>query len=356
VVLLRKSARSDRGRLGDFGQIRPVSIAWFGDRLIFSTKQGDSSNLWTGTLSPGTRRLSEKLLPLTLGSGNEASPSVSATGNLVFASHNYSAGIWEAVPRKDAFAGQMRPLTQNGAKNYRPTLSDDGEKLAYVSDRTGRFEVWVRDFKTGKEAALRSSATQKIFPAISRDGKQVAFWDGTAIFVGAASGGTHDWSPDAKLVQEPLLDEDSITVKDPAASLPIKIVADERLHTTAPHLSPDGKWLAFHTVEVTRGSAPAIGKQRQIFVVPFVGAWTPRSTWMAVTDGQGLDREAKWAPDGNRIYFLPIVMASGAFGLAISTQARNSRGDRCSRFCTYTTPPFITPCAWYRKREHLRGR
>src|SRR5262249_8814189 len=203
---------------------------------ISSPRQGVWSNLMTGAFSRGTRRLSGKLRPLTLGSGNEASPSVSATGKLVFTSQNYSASLWEAVPGKNASAVEMRPLTQNGAKNYRPSVSDDGGKLAYLSDRTGSFHVWVRDLKTGAESALTSSAKQDVCPAISRDGQRVASWDGTAVFLLAANGGApqllcrqcgrpDDWSLNGKLILGPGLVGEGISVRDPGASSSIKIIA-----------------------------------------------------------------------------------------------------------------------------------
>ena len=44
--------------------------------------------------------------------------------------------------------------------------------------------------------------------------------------------------------------------------------------------------------------------KRQVFLVPFNGQTVPVSSWVAVTDGSAMDREANWSPDGNRIYFL----------------------------------------------------
>jgi hypothetical protein len=44
--------------------------------------------------------------------------------------------------------------------------------------------------------------------------------------------------------------------------------------------------------------------RRQVFVVPYTGQWSPPESWISVTDGSALDREPRWSPDGNRIYFL----------------------------------------------------
>ena len=117
-----------------------LSVAWFGNQIILSLKQAGSANLWAGTVTPGTHELAGELTRLTLGSGNETTPSVSAGGKLVFANQGYSSGIWEALAG-DASAPSMRRITQDRAVNYRPSVSTDGSKLAYVSDRTGNFDV-----------------------------------------------------------------------------------------------------------------------------------------------------------------------------------------------------------------------
>ena len=102
-------------------------------------------------------------------------PSVSSGGRLVFANHTYTAGIWEATPGKDATPAAMHRITHDGAINYRPSVSADGSKLAYVSNRTGNFEVWINDLLHGNEVALTHTAVQENFAAISRDGTKVAY-------------------------------------------------------------------------------------------------------------------------------------------------------------------------------------
>ena len=81
-----------------FGQVDMLSVVWFGNQIILSLKQAGSANLWAGTVTPGTHELAGELTRLTLGSGNETTPAVSAGGKLVFANQGYSSGIWERLP------------------------------------------------------------------------------------------------------------------------------------------------------------------------------------------------------------------------------------------------------------------
>ncbi len=321
-----------------FGQLGMVSVAWFGNQIILSIKQADSANLWTGTVTPGTHELAGELTRLTLGSGNETMPSVSAGGKLVFANQGYSSGIWEALPG-DASVPSMRRITQGRAENYRPSVSDDGSKLAYVSDRTGNFDVWLKDLASGKDTPVTRSEKEELFVAISRDGSQVAFWDGGSISLASTSGGAarllcekcgrpDGWTQDGKVIISPGLDLDSIGVRDPVTSLFTKIISHQLRHTTAPDLSRDGKWLTFHTAEYGKSPGMGLESRRQVFIVPYTGQWSPPESWISVTDGSALDREPKWSTDGNRIYSLQTGTASAASGRGIWRQRRNSRWGR----------------------------
>jgi hypothetical protein len=70
---------------------------------------------------------------------------------------------------------------------------------------------------------------------------------------------------------------------------------DKALHS--PQFSHDGRWIAFHvaTSEVTR----------RVYVVRYKGPRVhPESEWIAVSDGKTMDREPRWSPNGEQIYFL----------------------------------------------------
>jgi Tol biopolymer transport system component len=86
-------------------------------------------------------------------------PSISANGRLLFESRTDSADIWEANPAKPASA--MHRLTNDRARNLRPSISADGSKLAYVSDRTGNFDAWVKDLVNGTDAVVAQYANAR---------------------------------------------------------------------------------------------------------------------------------------------------------------------------------------------------
>jgi hypothetical protein len=61
--------------------------------------------------------------------------------------------------------------------------------------------------------------------------------------------------------------------------------------------SRDGRWIAFHAT-----TSPIT---RRLFFVRYEG---PRlygeSEWIPVSDGKAMDREPRWSPNGNVLYFL----------------------------------------------------
>lgn len=69
-------------------------------------------------------------------------------------------------------------LTNGPAMDVEPAWSPDGTKLAYMSDRNGNMDIWLRDLKTGQDKLLVDMPEDLNFPAFSPDGSKVAFFQG----------------------------------------------------------------------------------------------------------------------------------------------------------------------------------
>ena len=69
-----------------------------------------------------------------------------------------------------------KALTNGPAIEVEPAWSPDGTKLAYVSDRNGTMDVWIRDLKTGQDKVLADMTEDLNFPTWSPDGSKVAFY------------------------------------------------------------------------------------------------------------------------------------------------------------------------------------
>ncbi len=67
-------------------------------------------------------------------------------------------------------------ITKHGGLDFHPALSPQGDAVAFVSDRSGSFEIYVRSLDdTATETPLTSDGGQNVQPAWSPDGRFLAY-------------------------------------------------------------------------------------------------------------------------------------------------------------------------------------
>ena len=127
-----------------------------------------------------------------------------------------AAAVWTpreaATTSTPAVARDVRwpvQVTTNAGLDLHPSLSPQGDAVAYVSDRSGTFEIYVRAFGgTANESPLTRDGGHNMQPAWSPDGRFIAYHSVRhgGIWVVAARGGAPkqiamigsnpSWSPD----------------------------------------------------------------------------------------------------------------------------------------------------------------
>jgi serine/threonine protein kinase len=113
--------------------------------------------------------------------------SVSPSGILAYtrASDTGTADIW-TVPLEAGRKG--RPFVATGAREFGPEFSPDGKWIAYVSNESGAFDVYVAPYP-GPGAKRRVTSRGGVSPAWSRDGRELFYQASEglmAVSVGAA--------------------------------------------------------------------------------------------------------------------------------------------------------------------------
>jgi len=76
-------------------------------------------------------------------------------------------------------------LTNDASAKTDPAWSPDGSRLVYTSDRSGSFNLWLRDLKGGRERQVTDMANAEYAASWSPDGSRIAFVDATGDMDGA---------------------------------------------------------------------------------------------------------------------------------------------------------------------------
>src|SRR5207302_4197523 len=122
-----------------FGAPPPLAAEWLadGNRIVFTGRMGDSTNLWQFSIDPATWQITGPAQRLTSGAGLEVHPSAAAhvalskraSGDrIAFASLVENLNIW-SLPinaNQARVSGEVQPLTREASGDYLPAVSADG--------------------------------------------------------------------------------------------------------------------------------------------------------------------------------------------------------------------------------------
>lgn len=167
------------------------------------------------------------------------------------------------VPAKD---GAVRNLTQtDGVREHSPAWSPDGKWIAYLSDATGEYEIWLRaqDGSGTPRQITRDGDVWRFAPAWSPDSKRLA------------------WGDRRRRLRVVDVETAKITEVDRGNQGDLDTYV----------WSPDSRWLAYETGQATR--------------LPGIAVWSLESkrSWV-LGDGLTADFSPAFSPDGKVLWFL----------------------------------------------------
>ena len=183
---------------------------------------------------------------------------------------------------------QPKSLTNDVYLDADPTWSPDGTQLAFISDRQGNMDLWVRVLKTGEDHRLVDLPDDVSYPTWSPDGKRIAFYQGdprnvwgrgTLNTVELATGkidkhhesifvpSQPSWSPDGHTIALSALDVYSSRYREGKSDITLVTIDGSADGSGDRHVSP--------VAERTLGTRGKNGP-----------AWSPNGNWMAyIMDG-----------------------------------------------------------------------
>lgn len=218
---------------------------------------------------------------------------------------------------------QFRQITNSRTLDTGPSLSPDGKLLAYASDRSGQFEIYVRPLDgQGKEIQITNDGGPNVEAAWSPDGKWIAYHcvvhggicmtpaTGGSVRVLASPGSQPAWSPDSKKLVYREVSLISLSPMDLFTVLPHGLAvididtgekrryADPAGNRSVPLWSPDGAWLLY-------SSLPYMGKAR------IEALRLSDAARHEVLEVDGLTSSMRLSPDGRKLYFSTFKKPAG---------------------------------------------
>jgi Tol biopolymer transport system component/DNA-binding winged helix-turn-helix (wHTH) protein len=317
-------------RRGEAG-VSFIDFLWSpsGQELYFEGISQSVRSLWKVEVDAQSLRWISGPERLTTGAGQDADLAISPDGGkLAYTTRAEQIRLW-SLPF-DAGAGRIkgegRPVTAAGVRAGHHEMSPDGQRLAFVTRRAGKWELWEKSLQDGRETLLAADETERVQPHWSHDGSRLIYnrhrpinpegsrYESSLALMPAGGGAEQtlttsriaaisvwDWSLDGKWV---LGGADHQPGRHGICLFPIAAAPQAetqmRMITSHPEMnlyqarfSPDQKWISFIAAKAIEAGISTV------FVVPASGG-----EWRRITEAKYFDDKPRWSPDGQRLYFV----------------------------------------------------
>jgi serine/threonine-protein kinase len=296
--------------------VRPVPLR--SDRILFASREGQ---LLVAPWDPDSRELTGAAVPVV--DGLQIAPNgvpffgLSESGTLLY---------WTGSPQSTFFefvwvsrSGQVSPVDPGwtfdaDSDNRGWDLSPDGTRLALKARTDLGRDIWMKELPDGPMSRFTFAEGEDRFPRWDASGRNVTFLsarDGNLdVWTKGADGAgvpellydheqtlaEAEWSPDGQWLifrtggtANAQGGRDIFGIR-PGQNNPAVALVASPFDEAAPALSPDGRWLAYHSDETGR---------REVFIRPFPDT---ESAKYQVSNGGG--RSPVWAHSGEELFYL----------------------------------------------------
>ncbi len=203
------------------------------------------------------------------------------------------------------------PLLSDSKNHYSPIFSRDGSKMAYLSSKEGKVQIYVRDVKSGRTARVTDVAVSPNNLSFSPDGKQIAFvmfTPATAkpLFSLSFKPDGAEWANDAQYIDSTLFQRDGVGMNKPG-NLQVYVVptiggTPRQITSTAHDYSGPLTWTKDgKTIIVSANTREDF--EFDVFNSDLLAIDILNGDVTQLTDMSGPESSPKVSPDGTRIAF-----------------------------------------------------
>lgn len=206
-------------------------------------------------------------------------PAISPDGQTIVFSHK--GDLWKV----SADGGMATPMTLHEAYDFQPVWSNDGQQIAFASDRYGNFDVYVMPAMGGEATRLTYHSSSDYPSSFTPDNQSITF---TSSRLDAA---TNQQFPSGVL---PELYQVSVN-----GGMPQQVITTPAQNAV---YSKDGSVMVFHD---RKGYEDEFRKHHTSAVTRDIWKYeTKTGKYTKLTDFNGEDRSPVFAPDQQDIYYL----------------------------------------------------
>ena len=302
------------GPSGAFAKIRASPAAnrlhvyrpehWSPDGFVYFTSgDEDSVDLWRIEVDPKSGRADGDPERVLAGTGSYLGPAIAGDGALAFADIRSEADIWSlGIDPATGLPAQVDPIQLTDAEGFDglPSVSHDGSRIAFVSERTGERATWLLDLQKHEERLLLEEAG---WPQITESGERVAAGAESMVLVSVDGAVQHKpslgipygWSHDESLVLFNRLHKGSraIFVYEPGTDRTSELLLERDTGLYQAQFSPDGRWICWMK-----------GRSGDIWIAPFPGLRPiPEIGRVPISTGDDYSDKPRWSPDGSLLYY-----------------------------------------------------
>ncbi|MBT3220594.1 MAG: serine/threonine-protein kinase, partial [Proteobacteria bacterium] len=201
-------------------------------------------------------------------------------------------GSWQLFPQPTPLVPHVTQFTTQPGVELFPAMDRQGERLAFVGQSAGEWDIYVRKISEITSVNLTDSIDGDVWwPAFSPDGTQIAFGAPEGIYIMSSQGGiarlvtnrghTPAWSPDGKklaVTHCPLVNPFAIQGTLGLSIVDIESGSIEDIwedRAFQPAWSPEGRQIAFWTVEREIWLIDADGSNGRMLINSGEADWNP---------------------------------------------------------------------------------
>ncbi len=262
---------------------------------------------------------------LTAGVGPELQPHAVSSNRIAFSTQMENLDLWSLDINADTSrvpeGAELKRLTNHAGEDSHPSLSADGNKVAFVSTRSGNPDIWLMDLQTRAEINLTATPGEERWPKTGLTASRVAY--------GTRPRGSQDWTiytveTEGALTRRKSCEDcgrpldwcstgdyilyvrgqtkQSVWLLEEKTSQKLKLLEHPEFDVIQARPDPLDRWIAFTVREEPL--------RARVYIAPFrmedlsEQKGIESAQWIPVTDGEGWDGMARWSPNGNFLYFV----------------------------------------------------